>query len=88
MIPKRFNCFAFYTHECVKHFVKLTLHALYSLRSFTQEILPCILECLEVPKIAKVEGAIDDVDFIKLLDRCETWTVLLTIPGRSLARQN
>ena len=41
-----------------------------------------------MPKIAKVEGAINDVDFIKLLDRCDTWTVLLTIPGRPLARQN
>ena len=41
-----------------------------------------------MPKIAKVEGAIDDVDFIKLLDRCDTWAVLLTIPGRSLACQN
>ena len=40
-----------------------------------------------MPKIGKVEGAIGEVDFIRLLDRCDTWTVLLTIPGKLIARK-
>lgn len=46
-----------------------------------QEILPCILDFLDVPKIMEVEGAIDEVHFTRLLHRCDAWIFLLAIPG-------
>ena len=50
--------------------------------SLGQELLSCILDIVDVPEVLKGSESSED-DFIKILDWCDIWIILLKTTGRS-----
>jgi hypothetical protein len=50
--------------------------------SFGQDLLSCILDIVDIPKVAK-DSEIDEDDFRRILDWCDIWIILLKTTGKT-----